>query len=364
MAVQRHVRGVRPCRDGSNFACHASAVCIECAYLVKNSECIPLYAGRIQVMKILPSKHFCRRSASPLTNFAFTLTELLVVIVMLAILAAVLMPILASVRTGSMLASCANNLRQLGVGCNIYATENGGYLPVLDWPLGNNPWETSQACRVSTIPGSTILQGPYNFALLYFASIVQNPLAYYCPAVSTGFYSYSSFSGPGYPWPSISPYYTQFGNGNAYVRTGYNYYPESKQTQTISDQYGTFTLPALIYANNNGITITFNPPGAPPNTINHKPTQLKITQVNLNKAMGVDQLTTWALIQHDFRGQPYGLNAVFPDGHVRLQPVIGNNKLGSNEPFDPELWDPDDIGSQGPSQDPDGFRIIMNGFKP
>lgn len=300
-----------------------------------------------------------------MTISAFVLTELLVVIVMIAILAVVFMPILSSVRTGSKLASCANNLRQLGLGCNVYAAENSDSLPILDWPQIDNPWETSQACRVTGIPSSTINQGPYNFAPLYFSSIVQNPLTFYCPAVSQGdIYAYSSYTGPGYPWPSIPPSFTQFGEGNAYVRTGYNYYPQSRQTQSLSDAYGTFTLPALIYANGNGVTITFNPPGAPPNAINHEPTPLKITQVNLNKAMGVDQLTQWALIQHDYRGQAYGVNAVFPDGHVSFQPVNGNNKRGSTRPFDPDLWDPFDNGGQGPSEDPDGFRIIMNGFQP
>ncbi|HEY1788433.1 MAG TPA: hypothetical protein VGJ73_09775, partial [Verrucomicrobiae bacterium] len=273
-------------------------------------------------------------------------------------------PVLSSFRTGSKVASCANNLRQLGVGCNVYAAGNSDYLPVLDFPLGDNPWETYQACRVAGIPSTMIIQGPYNFALLYFASIVKNPLTFYCPAVQTGFYAYPTYTASGYPWPAIPPSYSQLGSGNAYIRTGFAYYPQAKQTQSISDQYGNFILPALVYANNVGTTITFNPPGAPPNTISHEPAQLKISQVNVSKAMGVDALETWASINHQFRGQPYGLNAVFPDGHVSFQPVNGNNKRNSNRPFDPELWNPNDINGQGPIEDVDGFRIIMSGFQP
>lgn len=314
-------------------------------------------------MKILPAKHVCWLSKSKWTLFAFTLTELLTVIVMLAILAAVLMPVLSSVRTGSMLASCANNLRQLGLGCNIYATENNGSLPILDWSVGTAPWENGQACRVSAIPSTTIVQGPYNFAPLYFSSIVQNPLTFYCPAVQAGVFAYSTFTGPGYPWPSVPPGYTV--SSNPYIRIGYNYYPESRQTQVLSDIYGQFTLPALIYANGGGGTaITFTAPGVSPNSVGGEPNQLKITQVNPNKAMGVDQITTWASIPHQFRGQPYGLNALFPDSHVRFQPVTGNNKPNSDLPFDPEIWQPGNPTYLGPGEDFDGFRIIMNGFQP
>jgi hypothetical protein len=323
-----------------------------------------VYWMHCQFMKILPSEHVCRLTKSKWALSAFTFTELLTVIVMLAILVAVSMPVLSSVRTGSMLASCANNLRQLGLGCNIYATENSGSLPVLDWPAGDNPWETSQACRVSAIPSTTIVQGPYNFALLYFASIIQNPLTFYCPAVQTGENAYSTFTGSGYPWPSIPPG-TQLGGSNPYIRTGYNYYPEPRQMQVLSDSYGQFILPALIYANGGqGTTITFTAPGVSPNTVSHEPNQLKITQVNLNKAMGVDQFPQFALMQHKFRGQPYGLNALFPDSHVRFQPVAGNNKIASNEPFDPVIWQPANPAYPGPGEDPDGFRIIMNGFLP
>lgn len=313
--------------------------------------------GRIvESMKILPTKQLCRLSNSKLAIRGFTLTELVVVIVLLTLLVVILRPFLLSAGEASQLASCANNMRQLGAGCNIYAAGNGDYLPVVDWPAGDNPWETEQACRVSAIGSSTIVQGPYGFAPLYFASIVRNPTTFYCPAVETGEYSYSAYAAPGYPWPSIPPGFgAEFGTANPYVRIGYNYYPQSKQTQTLSDEYGIFNVGTLHY----GGAITFNPPGGVPNTVDD-PIPFKITQVNLNKSMGVDVLSAWANINHYYRGQPYGLNAVFPDGHVSFQPVNGNSKKGSNAPFDPNLWS----AANGPGENPDVFRIIMNGFQP
>jgi len=296
----------------------------------------------------------------------FTLIELLVVIAIIAILAALLMPVLTSAREAAMRVSCTNNCKEVGIGAITYAGDNADTMPICDLPQGDNPWETSQACRVQGIPSSTITQGPYGLGMLYFNDLVKNPKVFYCPSVpDNDLYAYDTYTGPGYPWPSIPPSYTRFNTGNAYVRCGFDYYPQSKQTQTLSDQYGTFTLPALTYANNTGITMTFNPPNTAANTVSHEPNPIKYTsQLNPAKAMAVDSLKTWALINHKYRNNPYGLDVLFGDGHANFCVVGANDKRGSNAPFDPDLWDPLDQNSQGPGEDLDGFRIIMNGYKP
>ena len=63
-------------------------------------------------------------------NAAFTLTELLVVIAVLAILAASLLPALASSRAVSLRIACNNNLKQVGMAFHAWAIANGGYLPM------------------------------------------------------------------------------------------------------------------------------------------------------------------------------------------------------------------------------------------
>jgi prepilin-type N-terminal cleavage/methylation domain-containing protein/prepilin-type processing-associated H-X9-DG protein len=68
-------------------------------------------------------KHIKRASA-------FTLVELLVVIGIIAVLIAILLPVLSKARKAAITVNCASNMRQAGIALTLYQHDNKGFLPL------------------------------------------------------------------------------------------------------------------------------------------------------------------------------------------------------------------------------------------
>jgi prepilin-type N-terminal cleavage/methylation domain-containing protein len=77
---------------------------------------------------------------------AFTLIELLTVIAIIGILAAILIPTVGAVRRTALKAQCASNLRQFGTSINLYRNDNKDF-----YPNGTSPNQRLQWLGTSTV---------------------------------------------------------------------------------------------------------------------------------------------------------------------------------------------------------------------
>jgi len=83
---------------------------------------------------------------------AFTLIELLVVIAIIAILVALLLPALSRAKGSVKSAVCRSNLKQIGIGLNLYVNEFENYPLALVWTNGPFLWTDTWVWRDILLP--------------------------------------------------------------------------------------------------------------------------------------------------------------------------------------------------------------------
>ncbi len=112
---------------------------------------------------------------------AFSLVELLVVVAIVALLAALLLPALSRARDRSRRAVCASNLRQLGLALASYAQDHDGRLP--HGPTTTSP-ATGSLYPIAGVP-TTLLSlpsgEPVGAGLLIAQHLGRPPRVLFCP---------------------------------------------------------------------------------------------------------------------------------------------------------------------------------------
>jgi prepilin-type N-terminal cleavage/methylation domain-containing protein len=106
---------------------------------------------------------------------AFTLIELLVVIAIIGILASLLLPALSSAKLKAQRIACANQLRQAGLGCRVWANDNEDRFPIQVPGTQGGPFNQAQ-----------LATPPYNASYTYqvFATLsneLATPKLVVCP---------------------------------------------------------------------------------------------------------------------------------------------------------------------------------------
>jgi len=147
---------------------------------------------------------------SPVARSGFTLIELLVVIAIIAILAAMLLPALASAKARAQRIQCMNQERQLGLGFPMFSGDNNDTLPAAGWANASGSLQISWDSLINSYIGGHAAQADMQVGVLFAGDA---PQVLVCP---TDHFPKVNWAGGANPWFALRSY-AMVGAGPGYL---------------------------------------------------------------------------------------------------------------------------------------------------
>ena len=172
---------------------------------------------------------------SKLSERGFTLVELLVVMAIIAILAALLLPAMAGAKANSKRIACISNLRQIGIAVRGYSLDYGGLIPYGPKAppfISPEDFYSSTGAPTSLI---SLARAPVGLGLTLSSTLASQPKALFCPGSDQAVNSDAQLKEVGIGQAQCSYYYRHAGNTNLFDTGGGPFVPEHIRLDSLGN---------------------------------------------------------------------------------------------------------------------------------